>query len=66
MFSLCTCIHGAQEFDALAAYGVVVSSPLTNKVRSSSLLRGQNDYGMSARIPLALAIGLELDANPSV
>jgi hypothetical protein len=29
-----------REFDALIAYGVVVSSPLTNKVRSSSVLRG--------------------------
>jgi hypothetical protein len=36
------------------------------KVRSSSVLRGQKDYGMTTRIPLALIIGLELDVNPSV
>jgi hypothetical protein len=40
--------------------------PLANKVRSSSVLKGQKDYGMSARALLALVIGLELDASPSV
>jgi hypothetical protein len=66
VFSLCTFTLGTQEFDALIACGVVVSSPLTNKVRSSFVLRGRKDYGMTTRAPLALVIGLELDASPLV
>jgi len=42
------------------------SSPLANKVRSSSMLRGRKDYGMIAWAPLALVIGFEPDASPSV
>jgi hypothetical protein len=60
------CIHGTQEFDALAAYGVVVSSPFTNKVRSSSMLKGRKDCGMTPRAPLALVIGLKPNASPLV
>jgi hypothetical protein len=48
------------------ACGVVVSSPLTNKVRSSSMSRGRNDCDMTVRAPLALIIGFELDVSPSV
>jgi len=66
VFSQCTCTHGTREFDALIACGVVVSSPLANKVRSSSMLRGRKDCGMTTRAPLALVIGLEPDASPSV
>jgi hypothetical protein len=56
-----------QKFDALASCGVIVSSPFTNKVRSSSMLRGRKDCGMIARVPpLAMVIGLELDAIPLV
>jgi hypothetical protein len=66
VFSWCTCIHGIREFDALAASGVVVSSPLANKVRSSSMLRGWKYYGMIARAPLALVIGLGPYASPSI
>jgi len=66
LFSRCTCISGTREFDALAACGVVVSSPLANKVRSSSVLRGRKDCGMIARAPLALVIGLEPDMNLSI
>jgi len=44
----------------------MVSSPFANKVRSSSMLRRQKDYGMTAQAPLALVIGLELDASPLV
>jgi len=39
VFSWCTCTPGTQKFDALATYGVVVSSPLANKVRSSFMLQ---------------------------
>jgi len=63
---LCTCIPRTRKFDALIACGVVVSSPLTNKVRSSSMLRERKDCGMNVRAPLALVIGLKLNANPSV
>ncbi len=66
MFSWCTCTLGTQEFDALAAYGVIVSSPLANKVRFSFVLRGQKDYGMIVWAPLALVIGLEPNASPLV
>ncbi len=66
MFFLCTCIPGTRKFDALAACGVVVSSPLPNKVCSSFVLKGQKDNGMTIQAPLALVIGLELDTNPSV
>jgi len=66
VFSLCTCTPRTREFDALIAYGVVVSSPLTNKVRSSSVLRGWKDCGMTTRAPLALVIGLEPNAGPSI
>jgi hypothetical protein len=30
------------------------------------VLRGQKNYGMIVRVPLALVIGLELDASPLV
>jgi hypothetical protein len=66
VFSWCTCIIGTQEFDALATCGVVVSSPPTNKVHSSSVLRGRKDCGMTIRVPLTLVIGLEPDASPLV
>jgi hypothetical protein len=66
VFSKCTCTPRTREFDALIACGVGVSSPLANKVRSSSMLRGRKDYGMTARAPLALVIGLQPDASPLV
>jgi hypothetical protein len=66
VFSWRTCTPGTREFDALATCGVVVSSPLANKVRSSSVLRGRKDCGMTAWALLALVIGLGTDANPSV
>jgi hypothetical protein len=66
VFSWCTCIHGTQKFDALVACGVVVSSPLANKVRSSIVLRGRNDCGMITQAPLAMVVGLEPDARPSL
>ncbi len=59
-------ILGHMNFNALIACGVVVSSPFANKVRSSSMLRGRKDCGMTARAPLALVIGLEPDVSPSV
>jgi hypothetical protein len=55
-----------QEFDALVACGVVVFCPLANKVRSSSVLRGRKDCGMTVQAPLALVIGLEPDVSPLV
>ncbi len=64
MFFYFTCTLGTGEFDTLAACGVVVSSPLTNKVRSSPMLKGQKDCGMTTRAPLTLVIGLELDVSP--
>jgi hypothetical protein len=64
--SLYTCIPGTQEFDALIACGVVVSSPLANKVHSSFVLKGRKDCGMIVRAPVALVKGLELDVNPSI
>jgi hypothetical protein len=66
VFSWCTCTPGTREFDALIACGVVVSSPFANKVRSSSVLKGWKDYDMTARAPLALVIGFESDASPSI
>jgi len=39
VFSLCTCTPRTREFDALVACGVVVSSLLVNKVRSSYVLK---------------------------
>jgi len=67
VFSWCTCIPRTWKFDALATYGVVVSSPFANKVRFSFVLKGQKNYDMIARAPLALVIiGLELDVNPLV
>jgi len=66
VFSWCTCTLETQEFDALAAYGVVICSPLTNKVRSSSVLKRRKDCGMTVRAPLALVIRLEPDASPSI
>jgi hypothetical protein len=66
VFSLCTCTYGTQKFDALATCGVVISSPLTNKVHSSSMLKGRKNYGMIAQTPLALVIALKLDASPLV
>jgi hypothetical protein len=61
-----SCTPRTQKFDALATCGVVVSSPLANKVCSSSVLRGWKDYGMIVQAPLALVIGLEPNASPSV
>jgi hypothetical protein len=55
-----------REFDALVACVVVISSPLANEVRSSSVLKGRKDCGIIARTPLALVIGLEPDASPLV
>jgi hypothetical protein len=66
VFSWYTCTLGTRELDALAACGVVISSPLTNKVRSSFVLRRQKDCGMTAQAPLALVIGLEPNASPSI
>jgi len=66
VFSWCTCTPGTWEFDALLACGVAISSPLANKMRSSSMLRGRKDYRMITWAPLALVIGLELNASPSV
>jgi hypothetical protein len=66
VFFLCTCTPRTRKFDALIAYGVVVSSPLTNKVHSSSALREQKDCGMTVRTPLALVIELEPNASPLV
>jgi len=63
VFSWCT--PRTREFDALIACGVVVSSPLANKVRSSSVLKGRKYCGMIAWALLALVIGLELDASSS-
>jgi len=40
--------------------------PIRNKMCSSSMLRGQKDCGMIPWAPLALIIGLEPDASPSV
>jgi hypothetical protein len=64
VFSLCTCTPRTREFDALEACGVVISSPLANKVRSSFVLRRQKNYGMTAQALLALVIRLELDSSP--
>jgi hypothetical protein len=66
VFSWCTCTPGTWKFDALTTCGVVVSSPLANKVRSYSMLRGRKDCDMTAQAPLALVIRLELDASPFV
>jgi hypothetical protein len=66
VFSWCTCTPRTQKFDALVACGVIASSPLANKVRSSFVLRRWKDYGMNVRTPLALVIGLEPDASPLV
>jgi len=66
VFSWCTCTLGTRKFNALTACGVVVSSPLANKVHYSSVLKGRKDCGMIVWAPLALVIGLELDASPSV
>jgi hypothetical protein len=66
VFSWCTCTPRTQEFDALVACGVVVSSPLTKKVHFSSVLKGWKDCGKTTQAPLALIIGLELDVSPLV
>jgi hypothetical protein len=66
VFFLYTCTLGTRKFDALTAYGVIVSSPLTNKMHSCFMLRGQKYYGMTPRAPLALVIGLEPNVNPSI
>ncbi len=63
---LCRCTPVTREFDALIDYGVIVSSPLANKVFSSSMLRGRKDCGMIAQAPLALVIGLEPNASPLI
>jgi len=61
-----SCTPRTQEFDALIACGVVVSSPLANKVCSSSVLKGQKDCGMTTRAPLALVIRLEPNVSPLI
>ncbi len=66
VFSWCTCTPRTRKFDALAACGVVVSSPFVNKVRSSSMLKGWKDCGTTVWALLALVIGLELDVSPTV
>ncbi len=66
VFSWCTCTPGTWEFDALTTCGVVVFSPLANKVCSSSMLRRQKDCGMTTRTPLALVIGLEPGVSSSI
>jgi hypothetical protein len=66
VFSWCTCTHGTWTFDALAACGVLVSSPLTNMVHCSYVLRGRKDCGMTAWALLALVIGLQPNANSLV
>jgi len=66
VFLGCTCTLGTQKFNALTACGVVVSSPLANKVCSSPVLKGQKDCAMTIRAPLALVIGLEPNANLSI
>jgi hypothetical protein len=66
VFFLCTCSLKTWNFDALVACGVVVSSPLANKVCSSFMLRRQKDCDMTAQALLALVIGLELDVSPSI
>jgi hypothetical protein len=37
--------------------------PFVNKVRFSSMLKGQKDCGMTVRAPLALVIGFEPDVS---
>ncbi len=66
VFFWCTYILGTRKLNALATCGVLVSSPFANKVRSSSVLRGRKYYDMIIRAPLALVIGFEPNANPSV
>ncbi len=66
VFSWCTCTPRTQEFDALVACGVVVFSPLANKVCSSSVLRGRKDCGMTIRTPLVMIIGLEPGVSSSI
>jgi len=66
VFSWCTCPLRTWEFDALVACGAVVSSPLTNKVHFSSMLRGRKNCGMIVQAPLALVIGFEPNVNPLV
>jgi len=39
---------------------------VANKVHFSSMLKGQKNCGMITQAFLALVIGLELDASPSV
>jgi hypothetical protein len=55
-----------REFDALMACGVIISSPFTNKVHFSSIVRGRKDCGMTARAPQAPIIGLEPDVSSLV
>jgi hypothetical protein len=66
VFSWCTCTLGTRKFDALTTCGVIVSSPLTNKMWFSSVLRGRKDYGMTSRAPLALVTRLEPNASSSI
>jgi len=66
VFSWCTCIPRTREFDALATCDVIVFSPFVNKVCSFFVLKGQKDYGMTTRAPLALVIRLELDVSPLI
>jgi hypothetical protein len=42
VFSWCTCTPKTWKFDALAACGVVISSPLVNKVRFFSCWKDKN------------------------
>ncbi len=66
VFSSCTCTPRTWEFDALKTCGVIVSSPLANKVCSSSMWKGRKNCGMTVQAPLALVIKLEHDVSPSV
>jgi hypothetical protein len=66
VFSLCACILGTREFDAVVACGLLVSSPFTNKVHFSSVLRGWKNCGMTPQSLLALVIGLKPNASPLI
>jgi hypothetical protein len=60
------CTPGTWEFDTLATCGVIVSSPLANKVCSLFVLKGWKNCGMTTRVFLTLVIGFEPDVSPSV
>ncbi len=66
VFSSCTYTPGTREFATRTTCGVIVSSPLANKVHSFFVLRGRKDYGMTPQTPLALVLGLEPDSSPLI